>query len=156
MPVVVPPRGTRGVKFPIPGGRIGAFMTSIMAFLGRHGVRIQGRPLLQLITLGAKSGLERRTVLGWFDDPSNPKARLIVGSFAGAAVHPAWFLNLAKHPDAVQMEDAAGRVAVSVATVEGAERDAAWAGIAAVAPGYGSYETKTDREIPIIRLIPKA
>lgn len=154
MSVVIPPRGTRGAKFPMPGGKLGSVFTSVMRFFMRRGMRVQGRPLLELITIGAKTGTTRRTILGWFDDPSDPEARLIVASKAGSASHPAWFLNLAKHPDSVHIEDGRGRIAVTVETLSGEERAAAWKRIVAAAPGYGPYATTTDREIPIIRLTP--
>jgi deazaflavin-dependent oxidoreductase (nitroreductase family) len=155
MSVVIPPRGTRGAKFPMPGGRLASFFTSVMGFLMRRGVRVQGRPLLELITVGAKSGKTRRTILGWFDDPSDPQARLIVASAAGSATHPSWFINLAKHPESVQIDDGRGTIAVSVETLAGAERASAWERVVAVAPGYGPYATTTDREIPIVRLTPR-
>jgi deazaflavin-dependent oxidoreductase (nitroreductase family) len=139
----------------MPGGALASFFTSVMRFLMRRGFRVQGRPLLELTTIGAKSGKTRRTILGWFDDPLDREARLIVASAAGSASHPSWFINLAKHPESVEIDDGRGKIAVTVETLGGAERAAAWERIVAVAPGYGPYATTTDREIPIVRLTPR-
>jgi hypothetical protein len=98
MSVVIPPRGSRGAKFPMPGGALASFFTSVMRFLMRRGFRVQGRPLLELTTIGAKSGKTRRTILGWFDDPLDREARLIVASAAGSASHPSWFIKSGQAP----------------------------------------------------------
>jgi deazaflavin-dependent oxidoreductase (nitroreductase family) len=55
-----------------------------------------------LTTVGARSGAQRRSLLGYFPDGEN--AWIIVGSAGGAAKHPAWIFNLAKHPDQVWVE----------------------------------------------------
>jgi deazaflavin-dependent oxidoreductase (nitroreductase family) len=155
MPIVVPPKGTRGVNARIPGGALGRLSTRLMAFLSRRGMKVQDRPLLELITLGARSGSERHTVLGWFEDPNDPAARLVVASFAGSASNPAWLLNMAAHPGSVRVRDERGEFPVTADTLVGAERAEAWERVAAAAPGYGAYLTKTDREIPIVRLTPR-
>jgi deazaflavin-dependent oxidoreductase (nitroreductase family) len=125
-----------------------------VAFFRRLGnrVRVQGLPLLLLTTLGARSGQRRHTVLGGFDQGNG--AWLIVASAAGSARHPAWYYNLAKHPDDATIEIAGRTTRVRAASLHGAEREAAWRQVVARAPGYASYARKTDREIPIIRLAP--
>ena len=119
--------------------------------------RVQGRPLLLLHTVGARSGRPRQTTLGWVpdDDPAR-RSWLVVASAAGAASHPAWYINLAKRPDDVAIEVDGRRVAVRAASLRGAERERAWARVVELAPGYGKYARDTDREIPIVRLVPKA
>ena len=124
-------------------------------------MRIQGRPLVELETVGAKSGARRRTVLGSFPDPfAEPpqnaaaamNSSLVVASNLGSARHPAWFLNLAKHPDQVWLTRGRRRIKVSPETLEGAERERAWKHVTSLARGYAGYEQKTDRAIPIVRL----
>jgi len=139
----------------MPGGAVGRFLTAFMAFMVRRGMRVQGRPLLVLTTKGARTGAERRTILGWFEDPADPSARLIVASNSGSKSHPAWFFNLASHPDAAQIEIGGVRTQMRAATLAGQERAEAWKRIVAAAPGYGRYETSTDREIPVVRLTPR-
>ena len=39
--------------------------------------------------------------------------------------------------------------------LDGAEREQAWQRITAAQPRYGKYQAKSDREYPVIRLIPR-
>jgi len=43
---------------------------------------------------------------------------------------------------------------VKAESPKGAKREEALARVAAIAPRYGGYQEKTDREIPVIRLTP--
>ncbi len=120
-------------------------------------MRVQGRPLLLLETVGARTGRRRQTTLGWFpDEDATRRAWLIVASAAGAATHPAWYLNLARRPNDVLIEVNGERIGVRAESLHGAERERAWARVVALAPGYGKYAVDTDREIPIVRLVPTA
>jgi deazaflavin-dependent oxidoreductase (nitroreductase family) len=109
-----------------------------------------GFPVVLLTTRGAKTGQTRTTPVGGFADGDN--SWLIVASLGGAARHPAWFFNMAKNPDDIWLEVGNERFKVRGQTLEGPERAEALARIAAIAPRYGTYQQKTDREIPIIRL----
>ena len=109
-----------------------------------------GFPVVLLTTRGAKTGQTRTTPVGGFADGDN--SWLIVASLGGAARHPAWFFNMAKNPDDIWLEVGNERFRVRGQTLEGPERAEALARIAAIAPRYGTYQQKTDREIPIIRL----
>lgn len=112
--------------------------------------RMMGFPIVLLTTVGARTGLERTHVLGGFADGDD--GWIIVASNAGAASHPHWLLNLAKNPDKVWLEVGRRKFRARVQLLQGEERAAALARVAAVAPRYGQYQTKTDREIPIVRL----
>jgi deazaflavin-dependent oxidoreductase (nitroreductase family) len=158
--VQLTPKGTRGTGFP----KMAPWALAIFHFmnvgmfrlLGRR-IRIQGRPLLLLTTTGAKTGRVRETTLGWFpDDEGGSGSRLIVASAAGAATHPAWYVNLARRPEGAAIEVEGRRFAVNADSLHGPERDRAWKRIVALAPGYGKYEHDTDREIPVVRLTPTA
>jgi deazaflavin-dependent oxidoreductase (nitroreductase family) len=159
MPVRLTPKGTRGTGFP----KMAPWALAIFHFmnvgmfrlLGRR-MHIQGRPLLLLTTTGAKTGRVRETTLGWFpDDEGGSESRLIVASAAGAASHPAWYVNLARRPEGAAIEVDGHRFAVNADSLHGPERDRAWKRIVALAPGYGKYEQQTDREIPVVRLTPR-
>lgn len=153
MSVSLGPNGTRGFEFPtFARVAMRALRPLNVAFFHRfgHRMRVQGRPLLLLTTRGAKTGRERHTTLGWFHD-ERPASWLVVASNSGAAAHPAWARNLARHPEAsIEVEGSTYRVRAE--TLADAERDRVWKKVVELAPGYGKYEQQTDREIPIIRL----
>ena len=109
-----------------------------------------GFPIVLLTTRGARTKRERTSALGGFPDGEN--SWLVVASLAGAAQHPAWFLNMAKNPDDIWLEVGNERFKVHGQTLEGSERTEALARIVSVAARYGGYQGKTDREIPIMRL----
>jgi deazaflavin-dependent oxidoreductase (nitroreductase family) len=114
------------------------------------GSKMGGRPLLYLSTVGAKSGQRRTAVVMPF--PEGDDAWLIVASKGGAASHPSWFYNLAAYPDQVEVEVEGRKTAVTPQTLTGEERATAWQRITSERPSFASYETKTDRQIPVIRL----
>jgi len=146
------PNGTRGARQP---GR-NRFERWANQRMIRHVARTGtlGRSnLLVLVTTGSKTGVQRKTPVGWF--PGGGDTRLIVASASGAARHPSWYFNLAAHPAEARIECAGARIDVTAAQLHGAERDEAWRLITRLAPAYGKYETVTDREIPVIRLTPR-
>ena len=117
-------------------------------------MKMGGVPLLILTTVGARSGHSRKVPLTWF--PDNPPAAdhwLVVASLGGAANHPNWFYNLARNADKVWIEVKGRKVKVRPQTLKGAEYDDAWRQIVSMYSGYGGYAQKTDRLIPVIRLV---
>ncbi len=152
MSVQVPPKGTRGAFFPRLPGWLAKRMNGMMAnrLRSKGGQTIRGVPGVILETTGAKSGELRQAVVGQV--PDGPGAWFIIASAGGAASHPQWFYNLAKNPDATLEFGDGRRVAVRAESPVGADLDAAWEKIEKVAPIYIGYRTKTDREIPVIRL----
>lgn len=154
MSVTVTPSGTRGVSYPIPR-RLMTLLTRIPVALQRLSggrLKMHGQPLLLLTTLGARTGLPRTSMVAQF--PQSGGSTLIVASFGGAAKHPAWYFNLAKHPDQVFIERNGRRIRVQAISLSGAEREAAWQHIVRIAPGFAEYQRQTDREIPVVRLVP--
>ena len=79
-----------------------------------------------------------------------------MASAAGAARNPAWYHNLAAHPDQVWIELPGREVVVTAEQLHGAERDEAWRQITAAVPRFAAYQQATDRELPIIRLVPRS
>ena len=157
MSVEVTPGGTRGFRPPkMPGPLVAAFtgLGRLAYRLMGDRMRVQGRPLLILETVGARSGRSRSAILGWFPDVSDParESWLVVASYGGAARHPAWYLNLARNPDKVWVQVGDRKVKVRAESLKGAERVQAWERVVQLAPGYARYQEKTDREIPIVRL----
>ena len=146
--IEITPRGSRGARVPVP----------VLRFFGRIAVRmyrVLGRPLpgpgnVLLTTVGARSGHRRTVPLTGFAESDG--RWLIVGSLAGSARHPAWFINLANDPDRVWLQVGRARFKVQPELLRGEERTAAWRRIVSEAQGYAAYERSTDREIPIVRL----
>jgi deazaflavin-dependent oxidoreductase (nitroreductase family) len=156
MSVVLTPNGTRGVKFPI-STRLMALFNRIPVVLQRLSggrMKMHGEPLLVLTTVGARSGQQRTNMVAQFPEPDG--STLIAASFGGAAKHPAWYFNLAKHPDHVFIERDGRRIRVQPTSLSGEERQTAWRRIVSIAPGFAEYQRQTDREIPVVRLSPIA
>jgi deazaflavin-dependent oxidoreductase (nitroreductase family) len=118
----------------------------------RKGGRVMGMNVLVLTTVGKKTGMERQTPLGWFPAPAG--TWFIVASAAGAAKNPAWYYNLAASPTKARVTMGGSEVPVTARQLHGVERDRAWEQIVAAVPRYAQYETKTDRDIPVIQLTP--
>jgi deazaflavin-dependent oxidoreductase (nitroreductase family) len=146
------PRGTRGSNLPSFAVPVVNLVNKLMIRRARraNGAQLGGLDLLALTTVGAKTGQKRQTVLGWF--PDGDSAWLVVASAGGATTNPAWYHNVAAHPDQVQVEVGGKAFPVTATQLDGPERDAAWQRIIAAQPRYAGYEKKTDRLIPIIRL----
>jgi deazaflavin-dependent oxidoreductase (nitroreductase family) len=115
---------------------------------GKVGGPFEGATLLLLHSTGAKSGKERINPVMTFDFDGK---LLIVGSYAGADVDPAWLHNLRAHPDA-HIEIGADAYDVRARELPADERDAVYPRIVEQAPGFGGYQSKTDRIIPVIEL----
>ena len=147
--VVVTPRGTRGQRMPRLPGPLTRSFTEVMYRIFRKRP-FMGMSILRVTTVGARSGQQRHTVLSYFPDGND--AWLIVGSAGGAITHPAWYFNMARHPDQVWIEFGSRKLKVRPQTLQGEARARAWKRIVDVAPQYAGYLSKTDREIPVIRL----
>lgn len=145
------PEGTRGVR--TPPRFLARAMTGLMVRVHRRGGdRFNGMDLLYLTTVGARSGQRRTTPMARFDDGAG--GWFVVASAGGAARHPGWYHNVAAHPDQVWAEVSGTSRRVEVEQLEGEARDGAWATVTQRVPSFQSYETKTDRELPILRLTP--
>ena len=142
--------GTFGQKIPPFIVPLMKALNPLMLWQARRGGSPRGLGLVVLTTTGAKSGQRRQTVLGAL--PDGEGAWLIVASAGGSAANPAWYHNLAAHPDQADLQSGRQTHAVHATQLSGDERDAAWQKIVAAGPRYAGYVTKTDRLIPIIRL----
>lgn len=118
---------------------------------GERGYHWRGTEILLLTTTGRKSGEPRTLPLIFRHDDGN---YVIVASKGGAPEHPAWFKNLEANPEAeVQVKDE--KIPVRMTVAAGEERARLWAKLTEVWPAYDEYQTKTDREIPIVVLSPR-
>ena len=145
-------KGTRGTRQ--PNGRLFRWMNVLLTRrIRRNGGKVMGFNALILTTIGRRSAVERVNPVGWF--PGADGSFLIVASAAGAAGNPAWYYNIAAHPDRVRVEVDGRTIEVTAEQLHGAERDQAWQQITSAAPRFASYQDKTDRELPVIRLVPR-
>ena len=144
------PSGSRGVSQPNVFKSFLKLFNKYSAGRIRKSGKFGELPSLVLTTVGSKSGLERKTPLAYF--PAGYGSWLIVASYAGAAKNPSWYYNLAAHPDRVSIEFGGRTESVVAEQLHGAERDAAWREIATASKRFADYQSKTDRELPIIRL----
>jgi deazaflavin-dependent oxidoreductase (nitroreductase family) len=119
---------------------------------GKVGGQFEGANLLLLTTKGAKSGQPRVSPLAYFRIDGK---LLIIGSFAGADVNPAWVHNLRANPEA-HVEIGTESSDVIARELPIAERDELFAKITAAAPGFAEYQAKTTRVIPVFELQPTA
>ncbi|HZN72315.1 MAG TPA: nitroreductase/quinone reductase family protein [Micromonosporaceae bacterium] len=142
--------GTRGARQ--PGGKFMLWVNRMMVKRVRKSGRAAGFDALVLTTVGRKSGIARETPVGYF--PGDDDSFLIVASAAGAARNPSWYYNLAAHPDQVRIETRGRRLSVTAQELHGSARDEAWRRITTAVPRFADYQKKTDRELPIIRLVP--
>jgi deazaflavin-dependent oxidoreductase (nitroreductase family) len=115
---------------------------------GEVGYEWNGVPTLVLFTIGRKSGLERRTPLIFGRDGD---ALVVIASQGGAPTHPSWFLNLLNDPSAqVQVKDQ--RLKVRARTAKDEERNRLWSMMTTFWPSYDTYQSRTDRRIPLVVL----
>jgi deazaflavin-dependent oxidoreductase (nitroreductase family) len=102
----------------------------------------------------------RRQERGQADQPgrlvSRSRRQLADRRVSGrGARNPAWYYNIAAHPDEVQIEVDGRTIPVTAKQLHGPERDEAWQQITTAAPRFAQYEQKTDRVMPVIRLVPR-
>ena len=144
--------GTRGL--PMEGTRLNAWMDRQMA---RRSVRkvfaLFGFDVAVLTTIGHRSGTERRSQVCWF--PGEGGSWLIVAAAGGTRVNPAWYYNIAAHPDQVRIDIDGRSIDVTAEQLHGAERAQAWRQITAAAHRFAGFQEQTDREFPVIRLTPR-
>ena len=121
---------------------------------GRVGWRAYGMPMLELTTIGRKSGEKRTTML------SSPMQRgdaiVVVASRGGDDRHPAWYLNIVDDPSVEVNFKGQGTLPMRAHVADAKERAELWPLVTRDHPHYAGYQRKTDREIPLVLLEPVA
>lgn len=121
----------------------------------KHEARTQGGLHAFLLeTTGARTGEPRQAIVGYLEEPSG--SYLVIASAVGAARNPGWLHNLAARPEGTVDFGDGRRIPVRAESLEGDDLGQAWARIAVEASEYVRYRSKTDREIPVVRLTPKS
>ena len=135
-----------------PSGWVAEHVRRYLETDGADGHDWNGVPTLLLTTRGRTSGLWRRTALIYGRAGDEPQADLvIVASQGGAPDDPSWYKNLQADP-VVRLQVGAERYDARARTATAEERARLWPAMAAIWPAYDDYQTKTDREIPVVVL----
>ena len=128
-----------------------AFHRTLLRIPGRRvGWTAAAMPVLILTTIGRKTDRRRTVILT--SPHQDGDTIVVVASKGGADRHPAWFLNLRDNPE-VKIETAdqpRHERSARVATPD--QRTRLWPLITERFPNYHDYQSKTDREIPLVLL----
>jgi len=117
---------------------------------GTEAAELQGRPIILLTSVGAKTGKLRKTPLMRVEHDGE---YAVVASRGGAPTHPVWYWNLAANPH-VELQDGEVKRDYRAREVSGDERAVWWERALESWPPYAEYQTKTDRIIPVFVLTP--
>lgn len=110
---------------------------------------LAGHPLLIMISKGARSGADRRSILTYHRDGDD---FIVAGTAGGSKKDPAWVHNVEADPK-VDVEVANDRFGATATIVDDAtERDRLWVDHVQALPWFADYPTQTGRVIPMIRL----
>jgi F420H(2)-dependent quinone reductase len=115
---------------------------------GKEGAELRGRPVIVLTSVGAKTGKLRKTPLMRVEHDGT---YAVVASLGGAPRHPVWYHNLKKNPK-VELQDRATKRDYVAREVTGDEKRVWWDRAVDTWPDYATYQTKTDRQIPVFVL----
>jgi deazaflavin-dependent oxidoreductase (nitroreductase family) len=129
-----------------------AFNTSIVDEFRTNGGKVggpfEGATLLLLTSTGAKSGQPRLAPLAYLTIEGK---MIIIGSKAGADTNPDWVHNLRANPRA-HVEVGTDAYDAVARELPREERDEMYPKVVALAPGFGDYQSKTSRVIPLFEL----
>jgi deazaflavin-dependent oxidoreductase (nitroreductase family) len=131
-----------------PLGWVGKHVRRYVESEGKNGHRWRGVETLLLTTRGRSTGKLRRTALIYGRDRGR---YLVVASDGGARSHPDWYQNLAADPHVlVQVADDLFEANARTATAR--QKPRLWRLMVSIWPDYEGYQTKTEREIPVVIL----
>lgn len=113
-------------------------------------VRLWRRRALVLTVRGRRSGRPRTVVVQYFPDGED---LVVVAANSGLPTHPAWYLNLTAAGGA-RAEVEGRTLRVRAEQLSPGEAEAFWPRVLQQAPDYARYRQRTDRVIPLVRLVP--
>ena len=117
---------------------------------GRIGTSVAGLATLLLSVTGRKSGQTRSTPLAYFRDGDN---YVVVGSDGAAKRDPQWWKNLQVDPNGA-IRTGRNKFKVKATLATGAERERLWEIGTKFNPMWATYQTRTERELPVVVLTP--
>ncbi|MEU6135907.1 nitroreductase/quinone reductase family protein [Nocardioides sp. NPDC047086] len=110
-------------------------------------------PVLLLEHIGRKSGRTFTTPLLFMRSGAE---LVVVGSQGGLPKDPQWVANLRAHPDVAVRVPRRGRSLVRARVANHEERAELWPRLLETYADFETYQTWTDREIPVIVLSPRS
>jgi deazaflavin-dependent oxidoreductase (nitroreductase family) len=126
-----------------------AIIEEFRATDGHPGGDWAGTPIILIHHIGARSGIERVTPLGYL--PLGGDRFAVVASNGGSPSHPAWYHNLKANPR-ITVEVGAQTFTVMAEELAGRARAELWPELVALAPSVGEYQARTARQIPVFML----
>jgi deazaflavin-dependent oxidoreductase (nitroreductase family) len=117
---------------------------------GTEAADMQGKPIILLTSVGAKTGKLRKTPLMRVEHAGR---YAIVASLGGAPNNPVWYYNVKKHPR-VELQDGSVTRDYDAREVFGEEKATWWERAVEAYPDYADYQKKTERQIPVFVLTP--
>ena len=111
---------------------------------------MNGRPVIILTSVGAKTGKIRKTPLMRV---AHDGEYAVVASLGGAPQNPVWYYNLTVNPH-VELQDGPVKKDYRAREASGEERATWWERAVATWPDYAAYQEKTTRTIPLFVLTP--
>lgn len=115
---------------------------------GRVGGMFEGKPLVLLHTVGARTGKEHVNPLMYLDLDGH---RYVFASKGGADTTPDWYHNLVANPG-VTVEVGSEKYEATAKPLAGPERDRIYAEQGRQYPQFAEYQEKTKRVIPVVEL----
>jgi deazaflavin-dependent oxidoreductase (nitroreductase family) len=115
---------------------------------GKVGGRFEGRSLLLLHTVGAKSGEPRINPVACIHDGDR---LVIIASKGGAPTNPDWYHNILANP-LVTVETGSEQFQARATVAVEPERTRLYDQMVEMMPGFADYREKTTRVIPVIIL----
>ncbi|MEV4238771.1 MULTISPECIES: nitroreductase family deazaflavin-dependent oxidoreductase [unclassified Nocardia] len=113
---------------------------------GQVGGMFEGAAMVLITTIGAKSGRQVTSPLVYLPDGERI---VLIASNGGADKHPAWYHNLRANAE-FTVELGTESYTAKAEVVTGAERDELYARMVEIMPGFGEYQAKTSRVIPVV------
>jgi deazaflavin-dependent oxidoreductase (nitroreductase family) len=118
----------------------------------RLGAGVVGMPIVELRTIGRRSGRARSVILS---APVVDGERLVlVASKGGDDRDPAWYRNLVANP-LVELTVHGMTRPMTARTADARERADLWPKVVGAYSGYAVYQRRTSREIPLVICEPR-
>ena len=119
---------------------------------GERGYHWRGTEILLLTTKGRKSGKSRTMPLIHRADGDR---WVVVASKGGWPANPEWFENVMADRDEATIQVKGDVIPVRAHAATAEEKPRLWKIVNEVWPNYDVYQTRTDRQIPVVVLSPR-